>query len=175
MITFCKASVEHVPVITKWLNKKHVREFFYGEGLQGTLDSLNDYVHGIPSNESYSFDHWMGFYDGMGFAFLMTSPVVGPYNPSDPIDKFFDPGKETITLDLLIGEEEFLGRGLGVKLIKEFLSQEFPRISRVLIDPEVANTKAIHVYEKAGFKKIEQFQARGRPHWMMLLHAKEAP
>ena len=76
-----------------------------------------------------------------------------------------------IVLDVLIGEEKFLGKGLSHRMILEFLRDKFPHVSKVLIDPEASNTKAIHVYEKAGFKKVEQFipDYNPTPHWMMHL------
>ena len=107
--------------------------------------------------------------------FLMTSPIDGPYIPNDPYDKWYEEGNETITLDLLIGPKEFIGRGLGHPMIQEFLFDKFPHVDKVLIDPGVSNTRAIHVYEKVGFKKIEQFvpEYDPVPHWMMHLYMKK--
>jgi len=44
-------------------------------------------------------------------------------------------------------------------------------MKRVLIDPEATNTKAIHVYQKVGFKIVEQFIASWHPvpHYQMEL------
>ena len=43
----------------------------------------------------------------------MTSPIDGPYDPDDDYHQWFIDGKKTYTLDLLIGEKEFLGKGLA--------------------------------------------------------------
>ncbi len=51
-------------------------------------------------------------------------------------------------------------------MIQNFLLQKFPDITDVFIDPAERNTKAIHVYEKAGFVKIEQFI----PDWCPIPH-----
>ncbi len=104
----------------------------------------------------------------------MTSLVGGPYDSQDAYNKWLEDGKKTITLDLLIGEESFLGKGLASQMIQEFLSDNLLQVSTVLIDPESANFKAIHVYEKVGFKKIEEFIPKFNPipHWMMRLRIK---
>lgn len=54
-------------------------------------------------------------------------------------------------------------------MIKAFLSEKFPQISEVLIDPEKTNKKAIYVYEKAGFKILGTFipSHSPAPHVMM--------
>ena len=72
----------------------------------------------------------------------MTSLVAGPYNSKDGYNKWFKEGKKTITLDRLIGEESFLGKGLSSQMIQEFLHDKFSHVSTVLIDPESTNFKA---------------------------------
>ena len=76
-----------------------------------------------------------------------------------------------ITLDLLIGPEEYLGKGLSASMINQFLSDHYHNTDTVFIDPECTNTKAIHVYKKAGFEKLDQFIASWHPvpHWLMRL------
>lgn len=53
----------------------------------------------------------------------------------------------------MIGEESFLGKGLSYITLNKFTNTQ-DGVSSFLIDPESSNTKAIHVYEKAGFKNI---------------------
>lgn len=57
----------------------------------------------------------------------------------------------------MIGNPSYLDKGLGQKMIKELLLQKFSDITDVFIDPSINNTKAIHVYEKIGFRKLEEF------------------
>ena len=62
-------------------------------------------------------------------------------------------------------------RGLGLDMINCFLEKNFYKADIVFIDPEKSNKKAIHVYEKAGFKKIDEFIASWHlvPHILMKL------
>ena len=170
-LSFFPVEEKHLAIIHDWLKKDHVKEFYYGQGLENTLRNLDLFIKGINHNGEYSFEHWIAYIGDKPFGFLFTSPVEGPRNSENYVNKWYEEGKETITLDLLIGEEEFLGKGLGHRMIQEFLLDKFSRASKVLIDPEASNTKAIHVYEKAGFRKVEQFLPKYNPvpHWMMHL------
>ncbi len=72
-------------------------------------------------------------------------------------------GNDAITLDLFICELDYLGKGLAVSMVQQFLKGQFPKIKRVLIDPEVTNTRAVHVYQKVGFKILGEFIASWHP------------
>ena len=170
-LTFYPFKNEYFEMVIQWLKKLHVREYYYGEGLDNTISNLELYKNGIRDNGRYFFDFWVACIQEKPFGLLMTSPISGPYDPEDPYDKWFQDGKEIITLDLLIGEENYLGKGLGQRMIREFLLEKCSQVSTVLIDPEIKNTRAIHVYEKVGFKKVEQFfpSHNPAPHWMMYL------
>jgi RimJ/RimL family protein N-acetyltransferase len=80
-------------------------------------------------------------------------------------------GNDATTLDLFICDLNYLGRGIAVPMIKEFLRSQFPHVKRVLIDPEATNTRAIHVYQKVGFKIVGEFIASWHPvpHYQMEL------
>jgi RimJ/RimL family protein N-acetyltransferase len=60
-------------------------------------------------------------------------------------------------------------------MIREFLINHFSNVKRVLIDPEATNKRAIHVYQKVGFKIIEEFIASWHPvpHYQMELYMKD--
>jgi len=70
------------------------------------------------------------------------------------IHSYEDPGK-IFGLDLFIADTESLGKGYSVPLIKQFIHQFILPLGpkKIGIDPEITNVRAIHVYEKVGFKK----------------------
>jgi RimJ/RimL family protein N-acetyltransferase len=65
----------------------------------------------------------------------------------------------------------YLGKGIAVPMIREFLITHFSNVKRVLIDPEATNKRAIHVYQKVGFKIAGEFIASWHPvlHYQMEL------
>lgn len=147
---FKLASKEHVHLIKTWLKQEHVSKYFYGEGLENTIQDLEKFT----TSKKSLWTHYLAYDQEIPFAYLMTSFI----SPSDkPYSKYLETTTKAITLDLFIGDINYLGKGLSHSMIKQFLVQNFSFVTDVFIDPEKANTKAIHVYEKTGFKKLETF------------------
>ena len=61
-------------------------------------------------------------------------------------------------IDIWIGEETDLGRGLGSTMMRLALDRCFgdPSVAAVLIDPLESNTGAHRFYERFGFRRIER-------------------
>lgn len=140
--------------LLRWLDQPHIREWLHGKGLANLLKNLDAFFGG--KTECL---HWIGYEGLVPFSYLLTSPE----------------GDDGITLDLFICEPSFLGRGLSVQMIREFLLTHFADKKKVFIDPEASNTRAIHVYQKAGFRKIGEFIAPWHPvpHFQMILEMKD--
>lgn len=141
-------------LVHKWLVQPHVAEWIHGVGLQNTLNGLEKFFQG-ESDTTY----WICYDKNIPFAFLITSPE----------------GNDATTLDLFICDLNYLGKGIAVPMIREFLISQFPNVKRVLIDPEATNKRAIHVYKKVGFKIIGEFIASWHPvpHYQMELYMKD--
>ena len=147
---FAPAKSSQRALLHQWFEQKHIKEWMHGVGLQNTLNGLEKFFRG-ESDTAY----WVGYDEDIPFAFLITSPE----------------GTDAITLDLFICDLNYLGKGLAISMIREFLITHFPNMKRVLIDPEATNERAIHVYQKVGFKIIGEFIANWHPvlHYQMEL------
>ena len=67
-------------------------------------------------------------------------------------------------IDLAIGEQEMTGRGLGPRVIRQFLDQFVfadCAITAVVSDPGVNNVRSVRAFEKAGFNISHQVKLRG--------------
>ena len=150
-----------------WLTQPHAAKWFYGDGLENTHRHLDAFFAGSAFTQ-----YWLGLDQDQPFVFLITSRVNKPH---DELSRWCSKDGETITLDMLIGDVSFLGKGYAVQVIQEFLLSQFSNIDEVLIDPEATNSLAIHVYEKAGFQKVGEFVPSHSPnlHLMMRLNMKE--
>lgn len=164
LISFAPAVAEDHPLIVGWLQQPHVRQWLHGTGLQNTLDSLDEFLEGAAE-----FDHWLASDQGTPFAYLLTSTVD---QTEAAVAAIPFAGGQAITLDVFIGEPDYLDRGWGTALIKQFIDRQFPAVTDVLIDPEATNTRAIHVYQKLGFRVVETFIAPWHPvpHYLMHLN-----
>jgi len=151
---FAPAKASQRAMLHRWFEQAHIREWLHGQGLQNTLNGLEKFFQGTAS-----WTYWIGYEKETPFAFLITSPE----------------GDDAITLDVFICDVHYLGKGLSVQMIREFLLGQFPEVKRVLIDPEATNTRAIHVYKKIGFKIIGEFIASWHPvpHYQMELFMKD--
>lgn len=158
---------KHRSLVHRWLLEPHVAEWFYGKGLENTFKHLDEFLEG--SSES---QYWIGYDKEIPFAFFITSFVD---KPNDLLTQYCIKEGQAITLDLLIGETTYLGKGLAHVLIQEFILNQFPDATEVLIDPEASNTKAIHVYKKAGFTILKEFIPSHSPnlHYMMRLNVSD--
>lgn len=163
---FQHVDAEHRSLVHGWLKMPHAAEWFYGQGLKNTIEHLDEFLRGA-SNAQY----WLAFDRDRPFAFLITSTVQ---KPDDALSRWCIEDGPAITLDMLIGDSDYLGKGLSVLLIKAFLLSQFPEVVEVLIDPEASNSRAVHVYQKAGFKILDEFIPSHSPnlHYIMRLSVK---
>jgi RimJ/RimL family protein N-acetyltransferase len=74
------------------------------------------------------------------------------------------------SIDLFIGADKMVNRGIGtqaIKLLLEYIRARHHSLT-VTIDPSPANTRAIRCYEKVGFRHYETVQmASGEMAYMM--------
>ncbi len=67
-------------------------------------------------------------------------------------------------IDLLIGESERCGRGLGPRLISHALGliwERYPEVRRAMAGPSPRNTRSHRAFEKAGFRAVRQVTVPG--------------
>lgn len=154
-------------LVHAWLKQPYIAKWFYGQGLENTFKHLDEFLAG-----SSFAQYWLALDGDYPFAFLITSYIDKPH---DELTKWCHPDGQTITFDMLIGDPDYLGKGYAVKMIHQFLLSQFPKVYEVLTDPEATNVKAIHVYQKAGFSKLDEFipSHSPHPHYMMRLNFKE--
>lgn len=107
--TFKPVDIAHRALVHSWLKQPHVAEWFNGEGLESTLSHLDQFLEG-----TVSWQYWLGFDEDHPFAFLITSSVDKPH---DPLGRWCVEEGEAITLDVLIGDPAYLGKGHAPILI----------------------------------------------------------
>lgn len=154
-ITFKKAVASDKPLIKDWWNKPHVKEFW--DNSPEMWQNVENYLdNGIKD----LFDYYIGYYDGEPFALIMMCNESEAKTHPEHLPKYLTKAGEgeTVTFDFMIGNENYLGKGLSYQTLKAFMAFCPPKIKRFLIDPAADNELAIHVYKKAGFKEIDRFK-----------------
>ncbi len=78
-----------------------------------------------------------------------------------------------IGIDYFIGDPDLIGRGIGTRLIGEFIStvirRKHPDVEKVVADPEVANEASCRVLEKNGFRRAKVFDGKYGDEQLMVL------
>jgi len=85
------------------------------------------------------------------FAILVDGAVVGCIEYAEETD----PDYRHAGVDLFVAARA-QGRGIGSDALRALLAHLIDDLGhhRVIIDPAVENTRAIHVYEKLGFRRV---------------------
>jgi GNAT superfamily N-acetyltransferase len=87
----------------------------------------------------------------IGYIQIYVMDDVGSYPDAVPA------GTGVAGLDLFIGEETYLHRGIGSALLRYVLQEAvFNRLGAVacFVDSAAANVTAIRTYEKVGFRRV---------------------
>jgi aminoglycoside 6'-N-acetyltransferase len=69
-------------------------------------------------------------------------------------------------LDILIGEEELIGRGLGPEILAAFV-RDVVSAPSVVATVEEPNRRSWRAFEKAGFRHVRHVEEDGLPHRLM--------
>jgi RimJ/RimL family protein N-acetyltransferase len=75
-------------------------------------------------------------------------------------------------VDFLIGDEQFIGKGIGPLVIAQYIVEvilvDHPGLTRVLSTPDPMNRRSIRALEKAGFHQISTINVSGKPERLLV-------
>jgi aminoglycoside 6'-N-acetyltransferase len=148
---------EDLPMLFGWLQQPHVREF-YQRDVPILEDIRGQYLKG--GRFIVSTDRPIGFIQVWRIA---DSPdYTAPWCVSSGI-----------SLDLLIGEPEFVGRGWGRRILTRFLRDVafplFPEEDLCWILHDRRNERAMRASMAAGFRHSHDIAIHGYPHALLQL------
>jgi RimJ/RimL family protein N-acetyltransferase len=160
-ITFEKASLKHKDIIFNWLAEPHMVEFW--DNSQEHKDDILNFIDGRKVKSTYFngiFTYWIGSINGEPYSLIMSAEVTGDEN--DLWKAHTSKTGKTISIDFGIGNKDFLGKGLAAPTLKafcQFYQNEIDgEVDTFFIDPDADNPRAAHVYDKAGFKKVGEYE-----------------
>lgn len=166
-------------LIHQWLRQDYISEWIHGQGLQNTLTGLEKFFQYRAQGkeldrQSRMTQHWVGYDGDKPFVYLLTSNIFKD-DPEDEYAKYSEIDGLAITLDIFICDKDYLGKGLATDVIRQFLLSQCSDVAEIFIDPEKLNMRAVHVYQKVGFRIIGEFIAAWHPvpHHIMKLEMNE--
>ena len=165
-ITFEKATDHHRQTIFSWLEAPHVKEFW--DNSQEHKDDIINFLDGRKTKSNYCnglYTYWIGLIDNIPYAMIMTILEKPEYDIDDIKKAHLSKTGHTYSLDFMIGNKDYFGKGLGSKTLAaftDFIREEVDsNTDTFIIDPEASNPRATHVYMKAGFEHVGDFLMTG--------------
>ena len=158
-ITFAPLDREHLSLLHEWLHRLHVRRWWRGTP---TLEEVEgEYLPRIDGTERVRV--FVIELDGRPAGMIQT------YLCADH-PEWIGPEPGAAGVDLFIADEELLGRGLGSRILVEFLREIVfadPSTTACITSPEPANTRSIRAFEKAGFRRVREIPGEWGPELLM--------
>lgn len=155
-ITFKQFRESHFELMHQWFNRPHVQEFYSLKNW--TMDEVRQKLMPHIRCES-GVEPFIIHYDGEPIGYIQCYAVKDhPWDNQDLPEKVVE---NSCGFDLFIGQENYLKKEIGMKIVSQFLDQHiWPKYSYCLADPDVRNQASIRLFEKAGFKRHKQISTK---------------
>jgi RimJ/RimL family protein N-acetyltransferase len=158
--------MEDLPLMHRWLSAPHVRQWWYdartAEEIRAKYAAR---IAGVDPTRSFIIEH-----SGRAIGYIQTYRI----RDYPEYDRHICAPEDCAGIDLFIGEQEMVGRGIGTRAVAAFLRSIVfadAATGSCAIGPEQGNRRAIRVYEKAGFRYWKTIVVPGEPapeHLMLL-------
>ncbi len=153
-------------LMAKWLADPRVLEFVYGEPKD--IEYVKEHF-GPRVRQEENVSSCFIEYQSQPVGYIQYFPVTKKE------DYELETNEDVWAIDMWIGEPNFWDKGIGSKALKLVMGHIFKdeKAKKIIIDPHVDNLRAIHVYEKVGFKKVkilkahEKYQDKKVDAWLM--------
>lgn len=148
MITFRPIRDRDLPMVEAWLHTPHVRRWYEIPEQGVTLDDWMDELKERGGRFAW-LNHWIALCDGVPIGMCQY------YKCRDSADEEFGgmPIEGAYGIDYLIGEQTYVGRGLGKEMIRRLVERIFslPDAQRVTADIDMENKASQGVLLSCGF------------------------
>lgn len=149
-------------LIHRWLHTPHVARWWHED--TGTFEEVSEeysaYIEGREPVAPYLI-----LYDDRPVGYIQSYGVSDDEEHKRLVDI-----KDSAGIDLFIGEEALLYKGLGPLVIRRFIDEIVfadESINVCIVDPEPGNTGAIRAYEKVGFEHFKSADTSEGPVYLM--------
>jgi len=155
MISFQPLQQEDSSLMHMWFNRPHVQQFYSLRSWQ-EMEVLEKLKPSLSSEKQL-----LGFIVRLGdiaIGYIQHYPVKDhPWAGQDLEEEILS---KACGIDLFIGEEKWIHKGLGREIVNTFLETKvWPHFSYCVVDPDIHNTISIRMFQKCGFSLHKTVQA----------------
>jgi RimJ/RimL family protein N-acetyltransferase len=164
-ITFRPLAEDDLPLVVRWLNTPHVREWWQHDPrtIEEARAKYMPRIEGAEPTAAYVI-----LVGGRPIGYIQAYRIADwpEYAGAVDVEEGAAGG------DLFIGDEGFVHRGLGAPILRAFLRDvvfRMPGVMCCVIGPSAGNAIAIRAYEKAGFRHLKTVAVPGEdePEYLM--------
>jgi RimJ/RimL family protein N-acetyltransferase len=162
MIEFFEFEERHLVRFREWLNQEHIKPVW--QETDDDSELKEKFLNQLPARGVYPYVFTLDRIPIGYIQYYEAKKVGGGWWENEK------PG--TFGVDLLIGDEKDVGKGLGPNVIRQFIELMKTRESKmtsVIIDPDPKNKSAIRAFEKAGFRIENEIATPGGAALLMRL------
>ncbi len=158
-------------ILYRWLNDSRVLAFYEGRDRRHDMNMVRERFLSKTSPNPV-LGHLV-FWQGVPVGYVQTYLVDGDELMLYGYSRF----DQVYGMDLFLGEPDRWNQGIGTLLVRAVANRLIQECEAevIVVDPRVDNLRAVHVYEKCGFKRIRLLRNRelheGKYHdcWLMQL------
>lgn len=165
-VTFRRLEGADMPLLHRWHNQPHVKRWYDSDLDLSAIESVAALYE--PAGENGHTQSYIILVGGRPAGYIQTY-LIADYSD---YSRHVDVAENAAGVDLFIGEEDLVHRGLGPVILRRFLAEVVftqPGTVSCIVGPEPQNTVAIRAYEKAGFRYLKTVQIPEEPEPEVLL------
>jgi aminoglycoside 6'-N-acetyltransferase len=161
-IAFPPLRDEDVPLVERWLQEEHVARW-WRDSVEEAIEKRRKGIEGRRPTRQFVI-----------LADDRPAGMIQTYLVRDHPEwqELVRAGDDAAGVDLMIGEPDLVGRGLGPRVLTEFTQDVVfadPAVNAVVATVEESNRRSWRAFEKAGFRHVRNVEEDGLPHRLMRL------
>ena len=156
-ITFISLAESHFPLLLKWLQEPHVKAW-WDQDVKWTreliIQKYTDCVKGcrLENGADKPISAYVAYADETPIGYIQYYNVHD-FQREDALPAL---PLKCASFDWYMGEEEYIGKGIGTKVLELFINDYiFEKFTAIFVDSDKKNLAAIKVYEKIGFALLQ--------------------
>jgi aminoglycoside 6'-N-acetyltransferase len=161
-IAFRPLTMAELPLVGAWLEREHVRRW-WPPPPEGLAEHYGPALDGREPTDLYLI-----LCDERPVGMIETYLVVD--HPD--YDALVQVGPGVAGVDILIGDPEFVGRGIGPQVLRAFTRDVVfagAAVAACVAGVEIENRRSLRAFAKAGFTAVRDYEEDGRPHRLLRL------